>query len=585
MVKGHPALNILGLDIGRMNTRASLFGPVEGKYGLQGCGITPTRIGPGLGIGKSIEDAVENLQASVDRILLKPGSNLSGRNDPMRISMDQVVSVVSAGPWRKTALLGLTKRGSLHAGKALMDSLPLEDVGVYDITDQSNEQKVIDELVHQQPEFLILTGGEDTGAEEPILRWVEAARLVCLLSPEATRPVILYTGNPLVTERVRRRLEPITKLHVLPNLRPIRDGLDLVPAQTVLNWEIIRKWREALHGWVELSSPQYHSVATTSFPYSRMVRFLSQLKADPQGSHQMQGVMGINLGGDSTIISAGLDGYTGTLMKKRWECLQSEGLESISDSVYQWTYVPVKKDAVHEFLSNRPLNEGFIPESQSDLALSHALGRIQLQLAFKSFAYNYPWFHNHQENGSCISYEPIIASGALLTQAPTPGQAMLTILDGVQPCGITTIVLDKHHTLPLLGVIGQIEPVLPVQLLASPAYENLGTVIVANSDRPMGEGILTVHVQVDAGKNYSIDISQGELKRLVVPPGSAVVLDLEPEPHTSVGFGEPGKGGRLKVIGGAVGVIIDARGRPLRLPDDDDERVTRLHQWKSILGG
>jgi hypothetical protein len=295
--------------------------------------------------------------------------------------------------------------------------------------------------------------------------------------------------------------------------------------------------------------------------------------------------MAINLGGDSIILSAGLDGNTGTLMKKHWGCQQSEGLESIYDSVHHWTCVPVEKDEVHEFLNSQPLNDFFIPESQSDLALSQALGRVQLQLAVQLFTHNYPWFQNYVDTEACVCYEPIIASGALLTQAPTPGQALLTILDGIQPCGITTIVLDKCHTLPLLGVIGQIEPLLPVHLLASSAYENLGTVIVAKSDRPMGEGILTVYVQVEGGKNYNVDISQGDLRRLVLPPGSSVVLDLEPRSHTSVGFGEPGRGGRLKVIGGAVGVVIDARGRPLRLPVDDDERISRLHQWRSILGG
>jgi len=585
MAEGHPSMNLLGLDIGRMNTRATLFGYVEGKYGLQGYGIAPTRIGPGLGLGKSIEDAVENLQEQVDRILLRPESKPSGRTDPLRLRVDQVVSVLSAGPWRKTALFGLTERGSLHAGKALLDSMPLENIGVYGIADQLNEQQIIEQLFHQHPEFLIIVGGEDTGAQEPILRWAEVARLICLLSPEANRPVILFAGNPLVTEKVRRRLEPISKLHVLPNLYPGRESVDLVPAQTVLNWEIIQKWREDLHGWVELSSPQYHAIGTTSFPLSRMVRFLSQLNIDPKGSNLMKGVMALNLGGESIIFTAGLDGRSGTLMQKPYECLACEDQDAMMNSVRQWTCVPMTKDEVHQFLSNRPLFGHFIPEDQNNLALSQAFARVQIQSAVKSFKNHYPWFQTFPDHETDVGYEPIIASGAVLTQAPTPGQVMLTILDGIQPSGITTIVLDKYHTLPILGLIGQIEPLLPVHLLASAAFKNLGTVIVAANARPMGEVILTVHVQVESGKNYSVDVSNGDLRRLVVPPGASVIVDLEPEQHTSVGFGGPGVGGRLKVIGGAVGIVIDARGRPLRLPEDDEERVARLHQWKSILGG
>lgn len=585
MVDGHPAINVLGLDLGRMNTRATLYGLIEGNYGLQGYGVAPTRIDPSSGLWMGIEAAVGSLQEQVDRVLLKPGSKRSSRTDPLRLRMDQVVSVISAGPWRKTALFGLTRGGSLRAGKALLASMPLENVGTYGIGELVNGQEIVDELVHHHPEFLIISGGEDAGAEKPVLAWVETARLICLLLNETTRPVILYTGNPRVAETVKRRLEPITKLYVLPNLRPEHGQMDLVPTQTVLDWEIIQKWQGTLPGWVELSSPQYHAVSTTSFPMSRMVRFLSQLKANRKVSNQIQGVMSVNLGGDSTVITAGLDGHSGTMMQKRWECLKREGQEAIVHSVRQWTSAPITKEEVHRFISNRTLFDRFIPESPNSLALSQAYARIQLQFAIKGFKNHYAWFNMLSENETMISFEPIIASGAVMTQAPTPGQAMLTILDGIQPQGITTIILDKYHTLPLLGLIGQIEPLLPVHLLASSAFENLGTVIVPSSEKPPGEVILKVHVQAETGKNYSVDVLQGDLRRLVVPSGSQVVLDLEPEPNTFVGFGEPGKGGRLKVIGGAVGVVIDARGRPVRLAQDDAVRVAKLDQWKSILGG
>jgi len=52
-----------------------------------------------------------------------------------------------------------------------------------------------------------------------------------------------------------------------------------------------------------------------------------------------------------------------------------------------------------------------------------------------------------------------------------------------------------------------------------------------------------------------------------------------------VGFGGPGLGGRLKVTGGLVGVVIDARGRPLRLLEPDEDRVARLQGWMRTVGG
>jgi hypothetical protein len=48
-----------------------------------------------------------------------------------------------------------------------------------------------------------------------------------------------------------------------------------------------------------------------------------------------------------------------------------------------------------------------------------------------------------------------------------------------------------------------------------------------------------------------------------------------------------GRGGKpYKIFGGAVGVIIDARGRPLTnaLPVDSEERLQRMQQWLWDMG-
>jgi hypothetical protein len=50
-----------------------------------------------------------------------------------------------------------------------------------------------------------------------------------------------------------------------------------------------------------------------------------------------------------------------------------------------------------------------------------------------------------------------------------------------------------------------------------------------------------------------------------------------------VGFG-PGRGKTFEVTGGAVGVIIDARGRPLVFPKAPDQRIEALQQWSLKIG-
>ena len=44
-----------------------------------------------------------------------------------------------------------------------------------------------------------------------------------------------------------------------------------------------------------------------------------------------------------------------------------------------------------------------------------------------------------------------------------------------------------------------------------------------------------------------------------------------------------GKAVTLKVKGGVVGLILDARGRPLSLPEEAPERAARLSAWAKAV--
>jgi hypothetical protein len=60
---------------------------------------------------------------------------------------------------------------------------------------------------------------------------------------------------------------------------------------------------------------------------------------------------------------------------------------------------------------------------------------------------------------------------------------------------------------------------------------------------------------------------------------------LHPSRQFDVGLGGPGKAGKRRVSGGLVGLIIDARGRPLRLSGEADRRQSQMQQWLWDVGG
>jgi hypothetical protein len=57
---------------------------------------------------------------------------------------------------------------------------------------------------------------------------------------------------------------------------------------------------------------------------------------------------------------------------------------------------------------------------------------------------------------------------------------------------------------------------------------------------------------------------------------------IEPSRGFDVGSG-PGKRHECEVRGGEVGIVLDARGRPLTLPEDEAERRELVERWVTAL--
>jgi hypothetical protein len=160
------------------------------------------------------------------------------------------------------------------------------------------------------------------------------------------------------------------------------------------------------------------------------------------------------------------------------------------------------------------------------------------------------------------------------------------LLDGLQPTGVTTLVLDQHHLSPALGAAAALNPVLAVQVLESSTFLNLGTVISPISNVRPGTPVLRLKMSDETGKETQVvEVKQGSLEKLPLAQGQAASLHLQPLHRSDVGMGGAGRGGGLRIVGGALGVIVDARGRPLRLPADTSRRHDQLKEWLWSLGG
>jgi len=139
------------------------------------------------------------------------------------------------------------------------------------------------------------------------------------------------------------------------------------------------------------------------------------------------------------------------------------------------------------------------------------------------------------------------------------------------------------------GVLAFSEPDAALTLFERDLMHNapLATVVTTLGEGRAGELAVEAELRVEGGATHTVRVAHGEIARLNLPPGRYGTLTLRPAGGVWIGSNAPGAevSSELAAIhGSALGVVIDARGRPLRLPEDAQARQQALWSWLMALG-
>jgi hypothetical protein len=96
--------------------------------------------------------------------------------------------------------------------------------------------------------------------------------------------------------------------------------------------------------------------------------------------------------------------------------------------------------------------------------------------------------------------------------------------------------------------------------------------------------VVRLRLEREGGETTEGVLRFGQLTVLPLRPGEYARLVLRPERGFEVGFGGPGRAGAVRVSGGAVGVILDGRGRPLDLTRDGGRWRDLVQKWLWDIG-
>jgi hypothetical protein len=576
--------SLLAVDVGGANTRAALFDVVEGQYRFIAAGTAAsTAAAPFRDISHGVRGAIQHLQSITGRVMLDADGRLLTPMQADGSGVDSFVSTLSAGPAMKTALIGLLADVSLESARRLAETCYTRIVDITGVSDARRPDQRIDALMRLQPDALLIAGGTDGGAFRSVQKILEPSGLAAFLLAPEKRPSVLFAGNQQMQNEVRDLLGKVSaSLHFSPNVRPSLEIEDIEPAARELAALFIAVRKRQVMGIDQLESWTGGDVLPTAYAKGRIIRLLSKIYGSSRRS-----VLAVDIGASAAVVAAGV--HSRTILRVYPQFGLGENLPMLLqyaslEDILRWSPLDVSTGALRDFLYQKSLYPSSIASTGEDQSLALAVARQALHLALQAARRDFPRNAPAQGAGALPYFDPIFAGGGALADSSSPTDSMLLLLDAIQPLGISTIILDRHSLLPALGAAAQHNSLLPVQVLDSGAFESLGTVVSLSGAAREGAPTARVHLVHENGAEARADITSGSLQLLPLPYGQTGRLAVQPRHGIDAGFG-PGKSGTLSINGGTLGVVIDGRGRPIRLPADSDRRRDLLKKWRSSLGG
>lgn len=571
----------LAIEIGTINTRASLFDTIDGKYRLISTGNSSTTAKfPVTNAMAGVIHAVENLQELLGRQLVDKDRRIIIPSRPDGTGVDHLVLVLSAGKSIKIVIAGLLPDVSMESLLNLSQTTNSYVVDSISLKDQRLPDEQVDSIVYHTPDLVLLAGGSEGGASNTIQNILDILGLGIFLLPETRHPDILFSGNSEFANIVQHSLKNIAnQVYICSNIRPTMEIEDIKPAQVKLAEVAANiKIRQMPELDVLIKTSGVNPMSS-SFSQGRMIRFLSSYFGSRRG------VIGVDIGGSGISTAFSINGDIQLnvcpelgLGEPLGKLLEYTTLEEIT----RWLSLPVSIQAVQNYLSQKSLYPGIIPSTREELAVELAVTRQNLNLSIQ-------WLNKrfsadiHNEQVGMPSFEYLIVSGAVITNGVNDAQKLALILDGLQPTGIVQIFIDQNNLLGMLGAIAEINSLIPIQVIDSGVLYPLSLVISAVQpfDRP--EQGLNILISRPDGTSISRKVMMDELVLITLPDNKKARIKITPINGLDFGVGS-GKEAEFDFPGSNLGVVVDLRTRPLHFSTDPESCMLQMQHWLSCIG-
>jgi hypothetical protein len=594
MTNGQEIESILAIDDGSVFTKAALVDVVDGVYRFlaQGKGVGALRDHQVEAL-PGVRDAVAKVESITDRLLLSEEGDLLIPERSDGDGVDALVASTSRLAPLRVVIAGLisdlsvesARRAAQSAYAVVQDTIALDEGNRRWGASRGIEAR-LESLCQEPPDVILLVGGVDGGAVSPLLDITRMLIAAASVLDPTDRPVIIFAGNAQARSGVAELLAEEYEFLAVDNVRPSLDVESLTGVQRELERlyaEYGTKQVPDLKRLAELSAVPLLSSAKA---FEIVIRFVAR-------QYELsRGVLGVDLGGSNTQIFACFEDQhygmvkSGVGMSQGWPHLMEE-IEP--EKLARWLPFEISDEEVANRIWNKALQPMSLPQVRQDLLLEQAMAREILHPMAQRLVADWEAAQEERKSkGVLPPVDLIIGSGGILANVTNPGQAALILLDALQPTGLSRLVLDHLAVLPAVGAMASLNPLAAAQVLDQDGFLELGTVVAPLGEARIGDIALRFKVTYADESTIEVEVPYGSLEVIPLPLGQTATLELHPTRRFDIGLGRRGRGARVQVKGGTVGVIIDARGRPLRFPPDSTGEMSqaeRVQEWLWSIGG
>ena len=591
---------ILATDCGSTTTKAILVERVGDSWRQTQRAEAPTTVEePFANVTIGVSNAITEIgELAGRRFIADDGTIIRRRGDADPDGCDLYISTSSAGGGLQMVVAGVVaqmtaasaKRAALGAGAIVMDTIASND--------KRKPHERIQRIRELRPDMVLISGGTDGGNVQQVVQIAEQ------IAPAKPRPrfggeyelPVIYAGNRDAAPQVRAIFgDPKYggfDLAVVDNLRPTLEQENLGPARDKIHDVFLEHVMAHAPGYDRLISWSDAPIMPTPGAVGDILQRIA--------ARDRLNAVCVDIGGATTDVFSVFGGTFNRTVSANLGMSYSISnvcAEAGMQNVLRWVHVAMDERELRNRVKNKMIRPTTIPQTAEALVFEQAVAREALRLAYaqhKEFATTLKGVQQQRTVGDLFSQSAsgqsivddmhldlLVASGGVLSHAPKMEETAAMLVDSFEPQGFTQLAKDSIFMMPHLGVLASVHADAAMEVFERDCLVRLGWSVAAKGEGRWGKRCFSY--RVSGAVTASGELACGDVALVRVGPEQEVEVHVEPAGGFDLGNG-PGKSVTRRVKGGTVGILFDARGRPLSLPESAADRRAAVARWAKAWG-